>query len=163
MATGLYSYKGQQPTELPNEIRLSSGFTRTDSASFTEDELTDAGYTGPFPKPSFDAETQYLEWIKNTSEWSVVDNPTPAGPTPGELLYRLRQDRNSLLEGSDWRLLPDSGLTDAERTAWTTYRQELREFPTQFVTVIDENNVTIRNLDSEEDFQNITWPTAPAA
>ena len=40
----LYSYKGQPPKELPHRIVLSDGRTRTDSSTFTEEELTDAGW-----------------------------------------------------------------------------------------------------------------------
>jgi len=48
----VYSYKGQIPTELPNRIILSDGRTRTDKTSFTQEELTDAGWILSSKKPS---------------------------------------------------------------------------------------------------------------
>ena len=44
----LYSFKGQDPKEIPNRIRLSDGTTKTDRTTFTADDLTDAGFTGPY-------------------------------------------------------------------------------------------------------------------
>jgi hypothetical protein len=36
----LYSHKNQYPQPIPNRIRLPDGFTRTDSSTFTPEELT---------------------------------------------------------------------------------------------------------------------------
>lgn len=53
----------------------------------------------------------------------------------------VRYKRNEMLKDSDWTQVADS-LVD--KAAWATYRQALRDVPTQ------------------EDFPNeITWPTAP--
>lgn len=38
-----------------------------------------------------------------------------------------RETRNSLLAESDWTQMPDSPLNDTQKTAWATYRQELRD------------------------------------
>ena len=38
--------------------------------------------------------------------------------------------RNALLAESDWTQMPDSPLSDADKTAWQTYRQALRDLPT---------------------------------
>ena len=40
----LYSYNGEYPTDIPERIRLSDGSTRTDSSTYTEEEIADAGY-----------------------------------------------------------------------------------------------------------------------
>ena len=40
--------------------------------------------------------------------------------------FRLRKYRDELLEASDWAVLPDS---PANKTAWETYRQALRDLP----------------------------------
>ena len=37
--------------------------------------------------------------------------------------------RNQRLTGSDWTQGADSPLTDAKKTEWATYRQELRDYP----------------------------------
>ena len=41
----------------------------------------------------------------------------------------MLSERHNLLVDSDWTQLPDSPLTDAEKQAWATYRQQLRDFP----------------------------------
>ena len=41
-----------------------------------------------------------------------------------------RIQRNGLLRESDWTQLPGGPLTDEQKTAWDTYRQELRDYPT---------------------------------
>lgn len=52
--------------------------------------------------------------------------------------------RNTLLASSDWTQLPDSPLSAEEKSAWATYRQQLRDMPESFTTV-DE----------------VVWPVAP--
>lgn len=41
----------------------------------------------------------------------------------------LRRDRNEMLMRSDWTQLPNSGLSEAKRAEWETYRQALRDLP----------------------------------
>ena len=41
----------------------------------------------------------------------------------------IRIYRYDLLKKSDWTQLPDSQLTEAQKTAWTAYRQALRDIP----------------------------------
>ncbi len=41
----------------------------------------------------------------------------------------LRNTRNARLKESDWTQLPDADLTTAQKTAWTNYRQQLRDLP----------------------------------
>ena len=41
----------------------------------------------------------------------------------------IRASRNQRLAGSDWTQGADSPLTDAKKTEWATYRQELRDYP----------------------------------
>ena len=43
----------------------------------------------------------------------------------------VRVQRNSMLRESDWTQLPGGPLTDEQKTAWDTYRQELRDHPAQ--------------------------------
>ena len=51
------------------------------------------------------------------------DNPI----SEAKLLSRMRAKRNRLLAKSDWTQTPD--CTISNKTAWATYRQELRDFP----------------------------------
>ena len=41
----------------------------------------------------------------------------------------IRASRNQRLAGSDWTQGADSPLTDAKKTEWASYRQELRDYP----------------------------------
>lgn len=66
----LYSKNGLYPAPIPERIRLSDGRTRTDSTTFTTEELADAGYVPVSDKPSA-GRYQKVEW--NGSGWSVVD------------------------------------------------------------------------------------------
>jgi hypothetical protein len=59
----------------------------------------------------------------------------------------LRHQRNNLLMESDWTILPDSPIAD--KTAWQTYRTELRDLTNGLTTV--------------EQVEAVTWPTKPGA
>ncbi len=65
-------------------------------------------------------------------------------PTEADILAekwaRVRIERNSKLSLTDWRASSDLTISDA----WKTYRQALRDVPTQ------------------SDPDNITWPTEPS-
>jgi len=51
----------------------------------------------------------------------------------------LRQRRDALLNSSDWVMMSDSPIAD--KTAWQTYRQELRDITDGLATVDDVNAV----------------------
>jgi len=55
----------------------------------------------------------------------------------------IRSQRNTLLNQTDWALASDSPLTNEQKTEATTYRQALRDLPTQ------------------EGFPNNAFPTKP--
>ena len=75
----LYSIRQQRPAPLPFRIRLSNGFTRTEPASFTAEEITDAGYVGPYTEPAYDAATEQLLWVDGAY---VIEALPPPIPTP---------------------------------------------------------------------------------
>lgn len=134
----LYSYQGQEPQELPGRIRLSNGRTRTDSSSFTAEEISNAGFTGPYERPEFDPEIETQEWNSELLNWETT-------PIPDEVFWeRLRNQRNYKLLISDWSQLSDAPLTSSQKTAWATYRQTLRDLP-----------------ENTEDPKNVTWPSQP--
>lgn len=56
----------------------------------------------------------------------------------------LRRDRDALLLSSDFTQAPDGPLTDAKKTEWATYRQALRDLPS-----------------NTSDPANPTWPSKP--
>ena len=41
----------------------------------------------------------------------------------------VRSERNALVSASDWTQLPDTALSDSKKTEWATYRQALRDVP----------------------------------
>ena len=57
----LYSLNGKYPQALPERIRLSNGQTRSDSSTFTAEEIADAGYVAVV-EPSYDQTTHTLDW-----------------------------------------------------------------------------------------------------
>ena len=61
-------------------------------------------------------------------------------------LEKLREKRNDLLVESDWTVLPDSPIAD--KTAWQTYRQELRDITNGLTTV--------------EQVEAVEFPTKPS-
>jgi len=65
-----------------------------------------------------------------------------------EPLRLLRQQRNQLLQQSDWRMLSD--YPGSNQTEWQTYRQALRNITTQ-----------TPSLDADGNLTGITWPTPP--
>jgi len=60
-------------------------------------------------------------------------------------MEQLRQRRNILISSCDWVMLSDSPIAD--KTAWETYRQALRDI-TNGLTTVDQVNA-------------VTWPTKP--
>jgi hypothetical protein len=57
-----------------------------------------------------------------------------------------RTTRNKLLADSDWTQINDSPLSNEDKTAWATYRQELRG---------------ISDLDAWPNLEDDDWPLAP--
>ena len=55
----------------------------------------------------------------------------------------LRQRRDALLKSSDWVMMSDSPIAD--KTAWQTYRQELRDITDGLASVDDVNAVVFPN------------------
>jgi len=51
------------------------------------------------------------------------------GPSAEFKLADLRAKRDAALAACDWTQMLDSPLTDADKAAWATYRQALRDLP----------------------------------
>ena len=73
-------------------------------------------------------------------------NWNPENSLTEEEVNFKRMDRNNLLSESDWTQMPDSPLTDTQKTSWATYRTALRNLP-------DHSNWP--NLEADD------WPTKP--
>ena len=66
----------------------------------------------------------------------------------------LRDRRDMFLRDLDWTQFNDSPLSKAKKTAWATYRQELRDLPA--------NNPDPKWEDGDETkLPDIDWPTKP--
>lgn len=87
--TQLYSFQGGEPQELPFRIVV-DGNTRTDPSTFTQEELLNAGYVGPFEKPAFDPKTQVLVWVNGDYE---VQNLAPQ-EIEARRMARIRANAN---------------------------------------------------------------------
>lgn len=66
-----------------------------------------------------------------------VHDPAPAHQ---QAMFELRVRRNNCLESCDWTQMPDAPLDAAIKAAWQTYRQQLRDLPSNYpdVTSIDD-------------------------
>ena len=49
-----------------------------------------------------------------------------------DTLAMLRQDRDKILETTDWTQAVDSPLSDSKKAEWATYRQALRDLPNTY-------------------------------
>ena len=84
----------------------------------------------------------YLDCVpmKENNETHVLE----VADTPEEFLIVLRQHRNVMLSQSDWRIMPDSPLSEIEKTEWMNYRSYLRNL-TDHVTLPLSNAVEIND------------------
>jgi len=98
------------------------------------------------------------EWVlrENELEWldSIQTEPTEeeiqakiAELTAAEPMRKLRQQRNQLLQQSDWMAVSDRVMTQAQ----IDYRQALRDLPANSTPALDEN----------KQLTGVNWPTPP--
>ena len=121
--TNLYSYKGADPHPLPERLRLSDGTTRTDPSTFTNAEITDAGFTGPYTRPDVDDQDGMIGWNSEKLEYEVTmfDND--------QWMARRKAERNKFLSDTDYTQMPDSPMSAEDKQSWANYRQALRDWP----------------------------------
>lgn len=136
----LYSKNGNYPKPLPNRIRLASGATRTDSSTFTAEEIEDAGYILAPEKPEVTYPNK-LEW--DGTAWIVLP---PSDIDNTARWEKIKQQCVSLLSETDYKVIKAYELGEPLDTAYTTYRQALRDI---------YNNVN--NIDP----WNVQWPIKP--
>ena len=78
-------------------------------------------------------------------EISVIEAEKAAAPSETDIKWiQVRNERNRLLSETDWVAARASETGVAVSSEWKTYRQALRDIPTQ------------------SDPENITWPTKPS-
>jgi|TARA_B100000287_G_scaffold143870_1_gene135797 hypothetical protein len=149
----LYSIKGEYPIDsLPHRIRLSDGSTRTDSSTFTADELSSAGITTVSYPPEYNADTHKLIWDNTDVEWEVValtqeeiDNLISIG------WQGIRNERDSLLKKTDEKIL--------------RYQSEVRigiTTTTDNISDLDAYAQVLRDIPSTYSNPNdVEWPNTP--
>lgn len=122
----LYSYNNLYPKPIPFRIILPDGTSRTDPASFTQEEIVSAGYVEvPYP-PSADI-NQVVEWTNGS--WLLRDKTAEElALDEARIADAIRKHRNNLLIESDWTQVLDAPV---DQLAWKTYRQALRDITAQ--------------------------------
>ena len=89
----------------------------------------------------------YLEGVYSPGTDKVVDGaPVSTKQDYAPTEEGMRNVRDGMLSSCDWTQGADSPLTDSKKTEWRTYRQALRDLPT---------NSNWPNLEDGD------WPTKP--
>lgn len=116
----------------------------------------------PTSVPEFNPMFDTVEMIYTVGEDVVLASYklVPYDPVTEEdrrnlYLSKVRDIRGALLQGSDWAVLPDMIDLKGEqwKSAWATYRQQLRDFPLQYQTMPLADLPLI---------DNIAWPSPPS-
>ena len=76
--------------------------------------------------------------VSGSFEQLIIPNPT----IEEETLAALRSARTRELSNTDWTQVPDSPLSDSKKAEWATYRQALRDLPSNYS--YDSNKVLIQ-------------------
>jgi hypothetical protein len=107
------------------------------------DAVTHVEQYGGFVAPDPGGSTGY--WVVDEAAETVVNDQAQADADALASSWdRLRRERNALLVSSDWTQAADSPLTDEAKTEWATYRETLRNLPS-----------------NTPDPANPTWPDEP--
>lgn len=88
----LFSDNGAAPAELPQRVRLNDGSTRTDSSTFTADELEDWGFAGPIAVPAYTPSLERLIW--KAEQGAYVVEAIPETELEAQRLASLRAAAN---------------------------------------------------------------------
>jgi len=89
------------------------------------------------PKNFFFSKTKYSQYVQPyVDQWETEKARQKAEfeaewNKPENVEARAREQRNVLLEETDYILMPDYPITAEQREAWTAYRQALRDLPEQ--------------------------------
>ncbi|MEP1330549.1 hypothetical protein [Pseudophaeobacter sp.] len=110
--TQLFTKDGSVPAPLPSRIRLSDGRTRTNPASFTPEEIADAGFSQANQKPEA-APDQDVTW--GGADWVLRDK------TSGELAQEFAAHQADM-----WQTIRNA-YSAAMRPISEAYPQEERE------------------------------------
>tara|TARA_B100001939_G_C16926309_1_gene611787 strand:- start:190 stop:657 length:468 start_codon:yes stop_codon:yes gene_type:complete len=144
----LYSFNGEYPIDtLPHRIRLSDGSTRTDSSTFTSEELVDAGYVEVSNPPDFNQETHKLVW--SGTEWQTVLLTESEISARNEQRWKdIRLTRDQRIERIEWRIMRHQSET---RQGITTTTDNISDLDTYIQALRDITSTTTNPLE-------VVWP-----
>ena len=108
--------------------------------------------TSPFGITDDDYST--IQWMDSGNSLPTIDaiNAKITELDNAEPMRLLRIERTNRLIECDWTQFPD--VPDATRTAWQTYRQQLRDLPASASPSLDSNY--------DLDLTSVTWPSKPS-
>ena len=161
--TQLYTRNGSLPAAIPFRISLSDGRTRTDPATFTPEEIADAGYVAANPKPSPGAD-QEVSW--GGSDWVIRDKTAEelaaeaAAKQAADMAAGKAECRRRILavadETAQINLAAAAGanlLTDEQRTVFIAGLQWIGQMRAAWPTLVASGS------DLSDD---ANWPAVPA-
>lgn len=134
----LYSFNGNYPQPIGNRIRLSNGKTKTDSSTFTDEDLADAGYQLAPDIPARPDNVIFckLEW--NGTDWEYRVEPT---------ITEIQEERQKVLNAIDY-LLEEARAT-----------RKLKKQNGESDVYMDQYIMELTNLIANvNDPFNIKWP-----
>ena len=139
----LYSLNGKYPQALPERIRLSNGQTRSDSSTFTAEEIADAGYVAVV-EPSYDQTTHTLDWDGTNLTSRLYNDAEIAAEWVG-----IRASRDRILNQIDTMY----GVTvdvDTYKSAETTAKLSADQKATK---------QALRDITNQDNPFDISWPS----
>ena len=119
-----YNTKTEYFGELPERVTLENGLTRTDSTTYTDEELEEWGYI-QIPNEPEVAIDEYCVFNRETLQWDILKKALE--PQWDE----VKKERNKRLTETDWYVIRflERGTPVPEEI--TTYRKALRDITTQ--------------------------------
>ena len=98
----MYSLNKSYPVpDKPERIRLSNGYTKTDSTTFSTDDLADAGWQVVGDRPTINETTHKVTW--SGSNWVV--EALPAEEVKNAQLQSVRTQRDKFINDIEWRIM----------------------------------------------------------
>ena len=145
----LYSFNGEYPIDtLPHRIRLSDGSNRTDSSTFTSDELVDAGYVEVPNPPDFNQETHKLVW--SGTEWqTILLTESEISARYYQRWQEIRETRDAKIKEIEWRIMRYQSET---RQGVEERTDNIVELDTYIQALRDITSTTTNPLE-------VVWPT----
>ena len=128
------------------------------NAEYIEGETLENGYTARLLPEGVNTTAALETYYWHDDQWKTDKTPWPGNYHYWEdaqwkinlddLWKEVRNQRRNHIVSCDWTQAADSPLSDSKKAEWATYRQALRDVPS--------NNSDVTSLDA------VTWPTEPA-